>query len=405
MNLSDELELSYYKPVANINDKKHVQLVQHTQTGEFFVRKELSVYNLELFTSLKTNPIENIPYIYELVEDDGHLIVIEEYLHGDSLEKILDERGAFTSGEALGIIRQLCVIVMSLHGHTPPIIHRDIKPSNLILSPDGILKLLDLNAAKYVSDSGSRDTVLLGTAGFAAPEQYGFGTSTPQTDIYAIGVLFNVLLTGHIPSEEMTSGVFAPIISGCTKLDPEGRYGDVSALLSDINSAADLYKIASQPVITTAHSHNHQTDTPSEHYEQQTHDYYSYAETHTNPFEEPIKKHDLKRFTPPGFRTKNPQHMLIAILGYIFIFCLGFSLEIGNTTGLSLFWERLSATLSMLAMVFFSTDYLGIRSKFPFFEKGGRVRRTLGIIFFDCIIFTVVLFLMFLIEAIALGLF
>ncbi len=414
MDLSDELELSYYKPVANINDKKHVQLVQHTQTGEFFVRKELSVYNLELFESLKADPIENIPRIYALVEDEGHLIVIEEYLHGESLQKILDERGAFTSGEALWLIRQLCAIVSALHEHKPPIIHRDIKPSNIILSPDGILKLLDLNAAKYFNDK-SRDTVLLGTAGFAAPEQYGFGSSLPQTDIYAIGVLFNMLLTGHIPSEEMTGSVFAGVISKCTKLDPEDRYTNVNALLADLNATAALHNITESP---------YKKENPAN-IEQATQDYdanlnpydntsttssYTYEQpvsslSQNNLFEEPVSTPSLARFTPPGFRTKNPVHMAIAVFGYLMIFYIGFTLETENATGLVLLWDRISETVSLLAVVLFSANYLNVQSHFPFLKNKSGLIRSVIIALFDCVIFVAVAFFMILLEAIALQIF
>ncbi len=409
MNLSDELELSYYKPVANINDKKHVQLVQHTQTGEFFVRKELSVYNLELFESLKADPIDNIPRIYALVEDEGHLIVIEEYLHGESLQKILDERGAFTSGEALWLIRQLCAIVSSLHTHIPPIIHRDIKPSNIILSPDGILKLLDLNAAKYFNDK-SRDTVLLGTAGFAAPEQYGFGSSLPQTDIYASGVVFNVLLTGHIPSEEITGGVFAPIISKCTKLDPEDRYADVNSLLSDLNSTADLYNIAESPYKKVVSSNTANEDHPSFDYAQSADSAYTYEQqtstlSQSNPFEESISTPSLAHFTPPGFRTKNPVHMAIAVFGYLMIFYIGFTLETENATGLVLLWDRISETVSLLAVVLFSANYLNVQSHFPFLKNKSGLIRIIIIALFDCVIFVAVAFFMILLEAIALQIF
>ena len=70
-----------------------------------------------------------------------------------------------------------------------PIIHRDIKPSNIMITEQNHVVLLDFNAAKLYTNASTNDTVLLGTKGYAAPEQYGFGSSSPQTDIYAIGVL------------------------------------------------------------------------------------------------------------------------------------------------------------------------------------------------------------------------
>lgn len=89
---------------------------------------------------------------------------------------------------------ELCEILEKLHSANPPIVHRDIKPSNIIITNYDHVILLDFNAAKYFTDPNTSDTILLGTKGYAAPEQYGFGSSTPQTDIYAVGILLKELV-------------------------------------------------------------------------------------------------------------------------------------------------------------------------------------------------------------------
>ncbi|MCI6594068.1 MAG: hypothetical protein MSJ87_02280 [Firmicutes bacterium] len=86
---------------------------------------------------------------------------------------------------------------------TPPIVHRDIKPSNIILTEDGRIVLIDLNAARLDDKNRSHDTQLIGTAGFAAPEQYGFAASSPRADLYAAGILMRVLLTGTDANDAM----------------------------------------------------------------------------------------------------------------------------------------------------------------------------------------------------------
>lgn len=86
---------------------------------------------------------------------------------------------------------------------TPPIVHRDIKPSNIILTEDGRIVLIDLNAARLDDKNRSHDTQLIGTAGFAAPEQYGFAASSPRADLYAAGILTRVLLTGTDANDAM----------------------------------------------------------------------------------------------------------------------------------------------------------------------------------------------------------
>ena len=156
----------------------------------------------EDFIYLREHHISGIPEIQELVEEDGQLYVIEEYINGVSLKEVLDERGPLPFQVAANYMQQLCLILQPLHTLYPPIVHRDIKPGNIITLPSGKLYLIDFNSAKEAYGVKSRDTVLIGTVGYAAPEQYGFFESQPTADIYAMGVLFNVMLTGQMPQDK-----------------------------------------------------------------------------------------------------------------------------------------------------------------------------------------------------------
>lgn len=112
----------------------------------------------------------------------------------------MEEHGVLSEENAAFVIRSLCDILHKLHGNLPPIIHRDIKPSNIIFSSDGVVKLIDFNAARELRAEQNEDTRLMGTRRFAAPEQYGFGQSDPRTDIYALGITFYYMLTGDYPT-------------------------------------------------------------------------------------------------------------------------------------------------------------------------------------------------------------
>ncbi len=196
MNASEAYILSSYKEIAVLNAEHGVTLVQDTTSGIVYVKKILTIYNAEVYLTLKNHPVPGIPEIIEMIEEDDRLIVIEEYIGGQTLRAILDNGNLFPEEEAVRIVEQVCVIVNDLHSADPPIIHRDIKPSNIICTPDGSIRLLDMNAARKVVTGKSEDTQLIGTVGYAAPEQFGFGASTVQTDIYAIGVLLCELMTG-----------------------------------------------------------------------------------------------------------------------------------------------------------------------------------------------------------------
>ena len=219
MNASEAYILSSYKEIAVLNAEHGVTLVQDTTSGIVYVKKILTIYNAEVYRTLKNHPVPGIPEIIEMVEEDDRLIVIEEYIGGQTLRAILDNGNLFPEEEAVRIVEQVCVIVNDLHSADPPIIHRDIKPSNIICTPDGSIRLLDMNAARKVVTGKSEDTQLIGTVGYAAPEQFGFGASTVQTDIYAIGVLLCELMTGVLPKERIPRGRIGRIIRWTPKTD------------------------------------------------------------------------------------------------------------------------------------------------------------------------------------------
>ena len=117
----------------------------------------------------------------------------------------------------IGVCNALSVL------HDLEIIHRDIKPENVIVDNTGRVVLIDLNASRTENSNG-RDTVIMGTVGYAAPEQLGLSTSDARTDIYAMGVLLNVMLTGKHPTEAFAPGRAGRIVRKCTSLNPIDRY-------------------------------------------------------------------------------------------------------------------------------------------------------------------------------------
>lgn len=146
-----------------------------------------------------------LPLVYDVEEDDHHLFIIQELIVGHTLHTRLQSDGPYTPSEAITFMERLLPIVHYLHTQEPrPIIHRDIKPDNIMLSSGGGLKLIDFGIAREYKASGSGDTFYLGTRGYAAPEQFGRGQSDVRTDIYALGMVLYVLLTGDtVPYQPM----------------------------------------------------------------------------------------------------------------------------------------------------------------------------------------------------------
>ena len=113
--------------------------------------------------------------------------------------------------------------------HNNNIIHRDIKPANVIVKSDGHATLIDLSIATLLSVQKGNDTQNLGTIGYAAPEQFGLSQSRPETDIYALGIMMNIMLTGVHPTIEIPKG-----IKKCTAISIGERYKNIEELKKDL---------------------------------------------------------------------------------------------------------------------------------------------------------------------------
>ena len=204
-----------------------VRLIRHPASGKQFILRRFQG-NGEVYRRLLGCSCRYLPLIYEAAEQDGENIVIEEFVQGDTLDFLLAD-ALFTPQETRKIVKQLCQGLWVLHSMAA--VHRDIKPENVILRGRGAV-LIDFDAARLHKPEHEADTQILGTTGFAAPEQYGLSQSDVRTDIYALGVLMNVMLTGEHPSKRLAGGRMGRVIERCTRVNPEKRYKDVAHLMS-----------------------------------------------------------------------------------------------------------------------------------------------------------------------------
>lgn len=218
-----------YKYIKDLSAKANVCLLENLQTKELAVFKVLDEYNLEIYNQIKEVRDIRIPRIYDLKEENDQLMILEEYIDGESIEDLLNRKGCFSVEETDRYMESIFEIIEKFHNLTPAIINRDIKPDNIIIK-DELAYLVDLNSAKLLNESKSSDTVYLGTPGFAAPEQYGFGTSTKKTDVYSLAVLLNIMQTGCLPNVSLAKGKYTKIIEKATKMDPNDRYQSVEEM-------------------------------------------------------------------------------------------------------------------------------------------------------------------------------
>lgn len=141
----------------------------------------------------KLAPHPGVAQLVDLLEDEGRVVLIQEYVEGQTLGDLLEEELPRPLVER--IILQLIEVVAHAHRHR--IMHRDIKPNNIIIQPDGTLKLLDFGVAKILGEKDISAT-MVGSRPFMAPEQI-MGKSERRSDIWAIGVLMYLLYTGELP--------------------------------------------------------------------------------------------------------------------------------------------------------------------------------------------------------------
>ena len=203
-----------------------VSVVRHKKSGTRYIFRRYTGSG-EVYRRLLPVMCPHLPQIMEAAERDGQTAVLEEYVQGDTLAELLT--GAkLTEKEARQVTLDLCRALHVLHAMGA--VHRDVKPENIILRGSDAV-LIDFDAARIYKDESESDTQVLGTTGFAAPEQYGIFQSDERADIFSLGVLLNIMLTGKHPSREMAAGKMGRIVRKCTMTAPEQRYQSARALM------------------------------------------------------------------------------------------------------------------------------------------------------------------------------
>ena len=188
--------------------------------------------------------------IYLLDEIDSHLVIVSEYVQGDTLRTLV-RHGGLEPARARAIAVEIAGALAA--AHEARVVHRDLKPENVIVTPAGRVKLVDFGIAHIEGPESARMTIpgmLLGTPAYMAPEQLAGGSVTPRTDIYSFGVVFQEMLTGRHPlttvvgrvppeAEAIEGGPARPIpatlaavIARCIRIDPNERYASGRELLA-----------------------------------------------------------------------------------------------------------------------------------------------------------------------------
>ncbi len=183
----------------------------------------------------------NLPSFTGRFTEGSRNFLVMEYIDGLTLDEYLESNnGPFSERRVMGWARQLCDVLAYLHNQPTPIIFRDLKPGNIMITRGGHIKLIDFGIARFFRQTGSHDTQLLGTPGYAPPEQYGKAQTDERSDIYSLAMTLFHLMTNTLSENgfglkdvhrdfPQISLPVARALEKATALSPEDRFQRVEA--------------------------------------------------------------------------------------------------------------------------------------------------------------------------------
>ena len=179
---------------------------------------------------LKALSHEGLPAFIAEYEDEAAVIIVREYIEGTPLDKYIAQQ-SLNQAQVIALCIELCDILSYLHEQEPPVIHRDIKPQNIIIKANGKPALIDFDIARQYDLKAQTDTQFIGTRTYAPPEQYGFKQTDCRADIYSLGVLLCLLLTGSTNTKDAKlPKKLKTLVNRAAAFSPEERFTNAAAL-------------------------------------------------------------------------------------------------------------------------------------------------------------------------------
>ena len=354
----EKVALAMYETIDEVDGGHNVSLVRNLVDKQFYVKKELENYNKKIYDYLKETRNIFFPIISECIlydeiffderESKEKLIIIEEYISGETLSKIIEKNGHLSEDESVKIIIDICKGLQHLHKKN--FINRDIKPDNIIITRTGEVKIVDVDSGKEINREANTDTRFIGTPEYFAPEQVGLGfhSSDERTDIYALGIVFNEMLTGDYPKNKIASGVYKEIIQKAIRLDPEERFKDIDEFMKAILFCYN----------------NHMSYNLKKNYDRKM-------------LRKMNSRFDTESWKLPGFRSGNKVKIVLALLYYICSFIFAWSCYLPPYTHSNNLIDgmiyMIYLTCCFYFLSFFIFNYRGIRDKLPLMKTNNKI--------------------------------
>ena len=214
-------------------------------SSDVFIRKEFSENSRQGFAyekvweeQQKGRFLKGCPKIVNYYEYGCQRVVILEYVEGETLERCV-RNNSLTDEQIKQLFSKVCDAVYEMHTiYEQPLIHRDLKPTNIIVK-NGEVSIIDLGIARFQRGGMTPDTTQFGTPAFAPPEQYGFGETSVESDVYALGMVLYFMLTGKLSNTTLRDNAsfrdeitveFQNTLLKATSFDPKDRFHTVKDL-------------------------------------------------------------------------------------------------------------------------------------------------------------------------------
>ncbi|MCR5030608.1 MAG: protein kinase [Selenomonadaceae bacterium] len=221
MSFGAEFLESHYTTESTLSQKQGSRvLLIRSETGDRFVRRELSGDRRALFMRLKSLAIDAFPPIVHILFNGEKTVVVEKFIDGTPLSDCIREKNSPACLPFPDLAEKILAVLQKLHG--AGIIHRDLKPEHILLTADGV-RLIDFGIARLYSPDADRDTEIRGTRRYAPPEQFGVMQTDPRADLYALSrTLEEILpLTGRNFLEKR---LYRAWLAKGAAFDPNARY-------------------------------------------------------------------------------------------------------------------------------------------------------------------------------------
>ena len=185
-----------YSIIKSINDETKLADCD----GVLYILKKITLDEVELVKKLMGINCENVVKFYGTTAIDGDFYAVEEYINGVTLKAYVEKKGALSDEDVQNVAVSVCNGLSAVH--SLGIVHRDINPNNIMLDGYGVVKIIDFGISRTYKPEMRADTQILGTQGYAAPEQYSVEMwQSTATDVYALAAVLYRCVTGTTPPD------------------------------------------------------------------------------------------------------------------------------------------------------------------------------------------------------------